>query len=297
MRCIARDRPRGNALMSTVLAVFAIFLCFAARTVWADVEISAAGTGCNLKFSNQITSDDAVKVLESECVKPDLTVSGPGGDVYAAMAIGRWARERDAFTYVPEGAHCYSSCALIYMSGVRRLNSGEIGLHRPYLAGAPKSAAEVRSSVNTMLSDMREYVEEMGVTSAFTDVMTNTPPSKMRTFLKSEIDALVPGDDPLYNELQVAEDASYYGIATDEFRHRELEAQERCVIFDFATKRTATKTPAMLWEECRRAVLWGLSQTVYESRAKAVQERCIAAGRHLARDEVHACRVGIMQGR
>ncbi len=63
------------------------------------------------------------------------------GDVGAAMDIGRWAREQQAWVGVVN--YCYSNCALVFIGGVERPNFGEVGLHRPYLAGAPRSDAEV----------------------------------------------------------------------------------------------------------------------------------------------------------
>ena len=56
----------------------------------------------------------------------------PGGDVDAAMKIGQIIRENEWPVTVSGNSKCFSSCALIYIAGVSRMNVGVIGLHRPY---------------------------------------------------------------------------------------------------------------------------------------------------------------------
>lgn len=269
--------------------------------------------GCFFNISGPIESADLATFKSADCSSDDTVIiklASPGGDVYTAMEIGRWARARNAVTMVDSigstDGRCYSSCALIYIGGVIRVNMGEVGLHRPYLAGPPLAATEVRAAVLQMISGVQEYVAEMGITPEFTHVMINTPPSAMRVFDGAEIIDLVPERDPMSDELRVAHDAAWYGLSTDEYRRREAESDDHCTLVDgrFAELKN-----------CREAVRWGLSRSVYLQRVGNMWERCAqaddltdedrAAWRASGRDdlehpleiEARECRIAVMQGR
>ena len=218
------------------------------------------------------------------------------------MDIGRWARERNATISVRKDAICYSSCALVFIGGVSRLNFGEIGLHRPYLTGVPRSDAEVEELVSVMLDQIREYVDEMSVRPEFASLMINTPPSIMRTYRSDEIYELVAGTDPMYEELQVAQNARNYGTTTDEYRRRDAEAEQACVPsrlgfsryidFDSPKREQIAYISASL--DCKEAIYWGLSRTVYRNRHDDAIERCNAGDP--TPDEVQECGIQVMQG-
>ena len=269
--------------------------------------------GCFFNISGPIESADLAPFNSADCSSDDTVIiklASPGGDVYTAMAIGRWARARDAVTMVDSigstDARCYSSCALIYIGGVIRVNGGEIGLHRPYLAGPPLAATEVRAAVLQMISGVQEYVAEMGVTPDFTHIMINTPPGAMRVFDGAEIIDLVPERDPMSDELRVAHDAAWYGLSTDEYRRREAESDDQCTLVDGRLAEL---------KNCREAVHWGLSRSVYLQRVGIMWDRCVqanaltdkdrAAWRASGRDdlehpleiEARECRIAVMQGR
>lgn len=268
---------------------------------------------CYFNVTGRIERADVTAFTETDCSDDDtviINLASTGGDVDAAMAIGRWARAHSAITMVDSigssDALCYSSCALVYIGGALRLNMGQIGLHRPYLAGPPRAPDEVRAAVYEMVRGVQEYVEEVGVTLEFAQIMFNTPPSEMRVFSGAEILDLVPERDPMSDELRVAHDAAWYGLTTDEYRQREAESEHQCrlVNANFADLRN-----------CREAIRWGLSQSVYVRRIGTLWERCTQADgltdedrkawkssgggttEHPLEAEARQCRVAIMQGR
>lgn len=269
---------------------------------------------CHFWLSGEITEVDLQSFTSSSCGPSDgvlaWLVNSPGGDAQTAMAIGRWLRERNAKVFVPFQSFCHSSCALIYISGVWRINGGEIGLHRPYLGGAPLPAAEVRTAVESMLSHVSGYIAEMQVTPDFTNIMLNTPPAGMRVFPGDTIKSLVPEQDMFYDELSTAKQARVYGLTTEEYRRRDAEGDERC--FDHLSS-----TDETIWETiaCKKAILWGLSVSVFKQRQVTVDERCDqwenvteeewrawkAAGHHGDEHPVfldwQKCSISVMQGR
>jgi hypothetical protein len=65
-----------------------------------------------------------------------VTLSGPGGVALTAMKIGERIHTNGWGTYVPSGAVCASSCAIIWLAGVPRTIEGApgviIGFHAVY---------------------------------------------------------------------------------------------------------------------------------------------------------------------
>jgi hypothetical protein len=219
--------------------VFALgFAAFCARQSFADAVFRAreVGRGAALTISGTISKADADYVAQHETELNEVTVNldSAGGDVAAAMKIGRIIRDSEATT-VTYGK-CFSSCALIYIAGVRRMNDlftrWVIGLHRPYFSSAPLSRQEIEREVPLMLQKVKEYVQLMGVTDLLYEQMVNTAPSDMRLYRGNEINQLVPEIDPTYDEIQISYLARKYGTTTAEIRQRQQDQKQKCFIPD-----------------------------------------------------------------
>jgi hypothetical protein len=220
-------------------------------------------------ITNTITEADAKALQDTSGELENLHVvwlDSKGGDVFAAMRIGRLIRKYELATWIsaPPGK-CYSSCALIFIAGVQRLNFGEIGLHRPHLASAPQSRQLLEKQIPFLLSQIKGYVSEMGITDNFYQQMVNTPPSQMATYGWSDYRTLVPENDPTYDEVRISYEARRYGVRTAEMRLREEDA-EQCY------KLRAPGTSQFL--TCYEARMWGLSDRVYQERQEKASRSC-----------------------
>jgi hypothetical protein len=146
------------------------------RSAEAFIELSISGT---------ITDDDAETFAglsrELEYKNAFIDLNSEGGNVFAAMKIGKLIRKYDASTIVEGSARCFTSCALIFIAGVQRHNIGELGLHRPYFAAAPQSRETIEKQVPLMLSMVKGYIAEIGVTDDFYYQMVNTARPKERS--------------------------------------------------------------------------------------------------------------------
>ena len=109
--------------------------------------------------------------------------------------------------------------------------NGELGLHRPYLSAVPQSGETVEKQVPLMLSMLKSYVNEMGITDNFYQQMVNTEPSRMTMYYWDDYTKLVPENDPVYAEVEIARDARKYGITTSEMRQREQMQKAAKVFF------------------------------------------------------------------
>ena len=196
-------------------------------------------------------------------------LNSSGGDVDAAMQIGRIIRDGEAFVTTQNNAKCFGSCALIYIAGVTRQNpSGVIGLHRPYLA-ASLSREAVERAAPIMLQRIKDYVREMGVSDAFYDAMVNTEVSEVRLYHGVEIKKLVSETDPTYDEIDNAYDARKYGVSAEEMRERKSIAKQKC-------KPLFSDNPGALGRvmDCEQATYWGLDEATYKRISKNGFPQC-----------------------
>ena len=247
--------------LSISTAALTIFiLAVAHHPARADIAIEQDRYGVTLKItvSGKITKADADALAGAEeklRFSPiiDFWLDSPGGDVSAAMFIGRIVRKHEARTSLAMRSKCLSSCALIFIAGVQRLGLGSLGLHRPYFDTPARSREAVQQATSAMQKMVQGYIAEMGVSPTFYDIMMRTDPSQMRTIEGQRIAELVPDRDPVWDEIEVSYEARYLGVSTAEVRRRRAE-QENCV---------ASKDPY----DCFEAARWGLSEGVYKRRA------------------------------
>jgi hypothetical protein len=260
------------------IATFTLF--FAANSIvvlpkqsFADVQLTEYGS---LAIVGTISKSDVDYVIQyaiqhKEEGHSPIYVGSPGGDVDAAMKIGQIIRENEWTVTVPLNSECLSSCALIYIAGVSRINVGLIGLHRPYFSSAPLSRQAIEREVPLMLQKIKDYVHSMGVTDLFYQEMVNAEPSNIRLYSRDEIKKLVPDTDPTYDEITTSYQARRYGIDTATMRHREQDADNKCTPLIVDLHESVRR-----FSRCKEAALWGLSERVYEERTTRTS-RCIAS--------------------
>ena len=241
------------------------FLFYGLLTLGAQADLKVverSDRNLKLLISGTIAQKDAAALqsLSPELERNSFSVNldSKGGDVSAGMQIGKLIRKYDGTTWIGEDnfdANCYSSCALIFISGVLRFMSagGKLGLHRPYLAAAPQSRQEVEKQVPLMLSGVRQYITEMGITDNFYQLMVNTEPSQMVTYDSDTYTKLVPENDPVHQEINIAYDARHYGTTMSQMRQRELNSE-------------ACRKRDKGYGDCLFAAYWNLSERVYLER-------------------------------
>ena len=245
-----------------VYSVIAASSLLAALSANADVRVKKTNDQITVYISGTITEGDAKEFQEIasnfEFLKLYVDLDSNGGSVAAATQIGRIIRKYDGWVLID--GKCYSSCALIFIAGVMRLNWGELGLHRPYLAAAPQSRDTIERQLPLMLAAVKNYVAEMGVSDNFYQQMVNTEPSQIVIYNHSDYQKLVPASDPIHAEIQISRQARKYGLTTAEMRQREQNAKSRCDILTDGSRR----------ETCREAIKWGLSEPVFIARKAKV---------------------------
>jgi hypothetical protein len=82
---------------------------------------------------------------------------------------------------------------------------------------------------NAMAKHLRDYLEEMRISTRLGDLMMSTPPENVRWLTDAEQDELgLPGADPVDDEVTTAQNAEYYRLTSAEFRSRNTTALKEC---------------------------------------------------------------------
>ncbi len=240
--------------------------------VLATASLAASAATLTVKANRDVEEDDSLRILIEGSISsrdvveikavlakyprhtPRVALDSNGGDIEAAMAIGRALRVRDASVSVGMPPRkCYSSCVLIYAAGVERENYGDlvekyrhleaggsgIGIHRFYFSHLSASAttADIQAARNKQKERIRSYLSDMNVSTQLLDAMEATPPEAMRMLTLKELRSFgLVARDPVYDEKVVAGRAAYFGLTSSEYRKRSVEAKDYCSTQSFAKK-------------------------------------------------------------
>ena len=269
-----------NISPKLMAVMIALFVVTGLRQAFAEVQLDLKSPILHLLVYGTISKSDADYVAQHEAdfrnQSLGVYLNSVGGDVAAAMKIGRIIRDHEA-TVSTDNAKCFSSCALIYIAGVTRFNTnGLIGLHRPYLAADALNRGAIERAAPLMLQRIKDYVREMGVSDAFYDAMVNTEVSDVRLYRDNEINRLVPETDPTSDEIENGYDARKYGISAGEMRRRKAVAKQKCDPLFSDTPESHHR-----YSNCREAIFWGLDISAYDRASKDAFREC-----HLSDDDL-----------
>ena len=128
-------------------------------------------------FQEALRRRDTEQRTLGRIVALQADVDSPGGQVFAALEIGRLLRRERALVRMGRGAVCVSACVFVLMGATECEVSANarIGLHRPSL-GDPRQDTLVPS----MSEPLAQYAEEMGVSRRIVEEMLAIPASRVR---------------------------------------------------------------------------------------------------------------------
>jgi len=121
-----------------------------------------------------------------------VDVDSQGGEIFAALEIGRIMRAEGASIAVGKGASCISACVFLLMGAIQRHISGDarVGIHRPSLrapqAGGPRQGSEDRV-VGALSEQLVLYAQQMNVPRKIIDAMMLVPPDRVELLSASEL--------------------------------------------------------------------------------------------------------------
>jgi len=156
-------------------------------------------------------------------------ITSDGGDVYAAMRLGRLLRSNKAKVWAVN--YCASACVLVLAGGVDRFSEYEnVVIHRPYDTAVGGIGMQERQKLlKARNQDIRDYLSEMNVPTELLNEMLAVPAHEGRRLSNDELKYfMLHGGDPAWEEDENAKEASEMGISIAEFLRRRQE-REQCL--------------------------------------------------------------------
>ena len=158
-----------------------------------------------------------------------VSIDSEGGDVYAAMEIGRMFRKARASEQVT--GRCLSSCVFLLAGAVQRYPfPSNVGIHRPYsLDTTPTSLEDLQARTARLGDEVSSYLRQMNIPESFYDEMKLIPPEKIKILSSEELDKFgLSHDDPVFSELFDNQQANVAGVSKSEFLSRK-ELARKCI--------------------------------------------------------------------
>jgi hypothetical protein len=178
-----------RVLSAALLLISAFSMSTAA--ISADIKVVPAAEGDNQPFiliDGEIIAgdDDKFRKLAAEYSDAIVVLNSEGGAISPAMDIGRTIKLRGYKTVVLDGSSCASACALIWISGSRRIidDGGEVGFHASYL---DTDGTKIETGVGNAL--VGHYLSQLGFGEKTVVFATLAPPDKI-LWLNAETTAM-----------------------------------------------------------------------------------------------------------
>lgn len=159
-----------------------------------------------------------------------LFLSSNGGEIEAAMTMGRALRQAEVAITIMEKDRCASACVLMYAAGVTRANYGPIEIHRPYMTDKKlESFSETQIRYRKLESRVKSYLREMNVNEALYDRMMRISPENAEKLTLEDMDSLGMGNfDPVYDETLNNRKAAQLGMSKQDFLRAKARVSAIC---------------------------------------------------------------------
>ena len=191
--------------------------------------------------------------------RPLVTLDSEGGDILAAIQIGRTLRSLRALAIIPEGSQCLSACVFVLAGATYRASVGAIGIHRPYFSDTQDvTYAEAQARYRRLQAIAKVYLDEMNMPARLLDAMVSVPPDSVRILTADEKATFgLRGFDPAEEEIQDAEEARQYEISKEELYARRQRAYAECRAKWDAFVAAPGRQTAAEHDRCKDAIMRG----------------------------------------
>jgi hypothetical protein len=217
------------------LPIFISAACFVPMSASAyDVSLKPADNGKKLiLISGEILEDETpqkfLKLVKSSGVDT-VSFDSEGGNIMAALELGRAIRKAGLNTYQQKGRECASACSLLFVSGVQRSAEDKtIGVHQSWFdTDDGIDMEEAVSAVQELTADMLTYLIEMGVDPKLLQVSLTTPSDDMHYLsTKQMVDLkVITGEVDSASQVAAADTSDTNAQEASETETTEEEAEE-----------------------------------------------------------------------
>ncbi len=235
------------------LAAFASVAFFSPQAVADDCK----GVGCTFTLRGPISSGTVATLQKQLSERPQgkpvvIVVDSEGGDVEAAMSLGRAIRAAAPVGVIVFQSDCLSACVLAIAGATnRQLKAGRIGIHRPYSSGPPATSFTTNAArFKDLEGRIRLYLNEMNLPTALLDEMLRYEPQTMHVMTQEELSRYrLEGSDYIWQDQVDSRQAQRYGLDKGTYLSRQAKADRLC------KQSLDTPKSAQSWLDCKETIL------------------------------------------
>ncbi len=220
-------------MRTSMFYMFALVVFYSTQTT-ASVE----QCGSSICISGVISASDA-SIIEQyvdgllkkkRYAQPIVVLNSTGGDVQAAIRIGRKLRRVHAIASIGSQGKCYSACVFILAGATDRVVNGNVGIHRPFsMDTSSRSYSEAQEEYRRNASIVKRYLFDMNISNSLYDAMIRVPPERIKILSDSEMSQFgLNQDDPVEEEISDSYSARKYGLTKMEYLARKQEVKQTC---------------------------------------------------------------------
>ena len=216
------------------------------------VSIKVVG---EIQYEEENSLEDAIETVQRE--KLDLKLNAVvlntrGGNVDAALKMGRLIRKHGLNTYLAPKSECASACIFILIGGITRMAFGELSVHRSGVdINSPTTLQKLKKHNDDNTKEVNDYVEEMGISPLLADAILMTPYWRTRELTwRDRTRWGVHGMDTIHEEMWFREASRSAKLSVpvfrnaifDHFKHCENETKKfRSTFYECVEKNIASK--------------------------------------------------------
>jgi len=180
--------------------------------------VSAGVMAGLLKSGKQKVADNAV------------WFASDGGDIDAAMDLGRLLRRIGVFALVGKDDQCLSACVFAFMGGERRVVAGRLGIHRPFLP-VVMDTPDRQGRFRYLQKVLKNYIEELDFPASLYEAVMVVPPESMHILTMADLKRFyLDGISPLSEDTADAASAHRLGLSMFDFLQRKTKSPP-CAFF------------------------------------------------------------------
>jgi len=147
-----------------------------------------------------------------------------GGDIDAAMDMGRLLRRLGVFAVIDKNDQCMSACVFAFMGGERRSVGGKLGIHRPFFPHT-QDLPDRQVRFRYMQKILKDYVEEMDFPYSLYEAVMLVPPESVKILAAAELKSLyLDGISPSSEDFADAASARHLNLTMAEYLKRKANA-------------------------------------------------------------------------
>lgn len=216
---------------------------YARATPWSapvpaeEVHVFVNGTITHEDVDSARVLAELIRSGKQKIAGNAVWLTSDGGEVDAAMDLGRLFRMLGVYTLIGKNDQCLSSCVFAFMGGERRSVAGRLGIHRPFFPFT-QEIPDRRTHYRHLQQRLKAYIDEMDFPASLYDAMMAVPPEFMEILAPADLKRFyLEGISPSSEDLADAAAARRLDIPMTEYLKRKANAaacaslvagQDRC---------------------------------------------------------------------